>query len=66
MRRSQDHPVSEFTHAGSDTYSFFSIAELLKDVKDNNDGSYVDKDGALNVDLAEIQEAMWIFYFDSA
>ena len=34
MQRSQDHPVSEFTHAGSPIDSIsLSIAELLKDVK---------------------------------
>ncbi len=54
MQRSQDHPVSEFTHAGSPIDSIsLSIAELLKDVKDNKDVPYINKDGTLNVNFVE-------------
>lgn len=52
VRRSQDHLVSEFTHAGSDTGFSLSIAELLKDVKDNNGVPYINEDGALNVNFS--------------
>lgn len=51
VRRSQDHLVSEFTHAGSDTGFSLSIAELLKDVKDNNGVPYINEDGTLNVKI---------------
>ena len=53
VRRSQDHLVSEFTHAGSDTGFSLSIAELLKDVKDNNGVPYINEDGTLNVNFVE-------------
>lgn len=53
VRQPQDHLVSEFTHAGSDTGFSLSIAELLKDVNDNNGVPYINEDGTLNVDFVE-------------
>lgn len=54
VRRSQDSRKNSVTHEGSDTgISDLSIAELLKDVKDNNGVPYINEDGALNVNFVE-------------
>ena len=47
--RQQDHLNNEFTHEGKTTKPFsLSIAELLKDVKDNNSVPYINPDGSGN------------------